>query len=389
MDKDPNMGRLVRSSYDDVVNHIVELIDGQLNNGNQDWMVPESDGNIVAGSSGRFDRAAAMAIKARTLLYAASPRNNPNNDVAKWERAARAAHDLIVFKRDVKGFVMPTNRDYGAYFRGTGSLNNGESILLWRGDPNNVVERNNYPIGTAGGGGGSIAPSHNLVSAYEYIGTPDPANMYTNRDPRLAASIVVNGSIWNNRTIDQSSGGSDDMAVANSSRTGYYLKKFLTDNLNLVEGGTAQHLWPIFRYSEVLLNYAEAMNEAYGPDEKPSGFTLSAREALKMVRDAASTDLPAVTDTDKAAFRAKVKHERRIELAFEDHRYWDLVRWKDAATVLNQPVRGVRVSKNGDAFSYQVADVASRTFQERNYYWPFSRAEITNSNGALIQNDGY
>ncbi len=64
-------------------------------------------------------------------------------------------------------------------------------------------------------------------------------------------------------------------------------------------------------------------------------------------------------------------------------------RWKDAATVLNQPVRGVRVSKNGDAFSYQVADVASRTFQERNYYWPFSRAEITNSNGALIQNDGY
>ena len=104
----------------------------------------------------------------------------------------------------------------------------------------------------------------------------DPANPYANRDPRLEASIVTNGSTWNGRTIDQSAGAMDDMAQPNASRTGYYLKKFLTDNLNLTQGATAQHNWVVFRYAEILLNYAEAMNEAYGPDDN-NGYTLTAR----------------------------------------------------------------------------------------------------------------
>ena len=382
MDKDPNAGNISRSSYDQVVEHIVELIDSQSDSLQVDWATHEDN---VAGQAGRFDKATALAIKARALLYAASPRNNPNNDQAKWIRAAKAAQDLITFKK----FTLPENRNYNSYFLGTGALNNNESIYFIRKGVTNTPEVNNYPISTPGGNSG-ITPTENLVSAYEYIAAPDPSDPYKNRDPRLAASIVVNGSTWNNRVINQSAGGSDDMAKANTSRTGYYLKKFLTDNMNLTQTPTAQHLWPLYRYAEVLLNYAEAMNEAYGPDATPAGYTLSARAALTQVRRCASTSLPAVTTTNKADFRTAVKHERQIELAFEDHRYWDLIRWKDAETVLNRPVKGVRVSKDmNGVFSYQVMDVASRVFMSRNYYLPFTRAEVENSKGTLTQNDGY
>jgi hypothetical protein len=89
------------------------------------------------------------------------------------------------------------------------------------------------------------------------------------------------------------------------------------------------------------------------------------------------------------AFRTAIKHERQVELAFEDHRYWDLLRWKDAIDVLNQPVQGVKITKTATGYSYQVRDVASRTFNARNYYLPFLRSEIENSAGSLQQNPGY
>jgi len=387
MDKDPNAGKIPRSTYDQCVEHLVGLIDSNVDLLNRNWnetIVDLGDWN-VATNAGRFDKATALAIKARALLYAASPRNNPNSDAAKWQKAAKAAHDLIVFKN----YTMPENRNYNAYFLGTGALGNAESIYFIRKTASNAPETRNYPISTRGGNSG-VTPTENLVSAYEYIGTPDPGNPYANRDPRLAATVVVNGSTWNDRVIDQSPGGSDDMAKANTSLTGYYLKKFLTDNLNLETGGTAQHLWIVFRYAEVLLNYAEAMNETYGPDAIPDGYTLSARQALRQVRRSAGTSLPEVTTTDRNQFRNAVKHERRIELAFEDHRYWDLIRWSDAETVLNRPVTGVRVSKDiNGVFSYQTVDVAQRVFLSRNYYLPFSRNEIQNSNGTLTQNAGY
>ncbi|MCL2512016.1 MAG: RagB/SusD family nutrient uptake outer membrane protein, partial [Bacteroidales bacterium] len=107
---------------------------------------------------------------------------------------------------------------------------------------------------------------------------------------------------------------------------------------------------------------------------------------------------------DRIEFRDAVKHERRIELAFEDHRYWDLIRWKDAETVLNKPVTGVKVISKDEiligvddeenelyayVYNYQVVDVAPRVFRPHHYYLPFSRAEVENSKGTLQQNDGY
>jgi hypothetical protein len=181
------------------------------------------------------------------------------------------------------------------------------------------------------------------------------------------------------------------MRNANASRTGYYLKKYIRDNVNLTQGAQDYNVWTVFRYAEILLMYAEAMNEAYGPDAQPAGFTMTARQALTQVRNSASTSLPAVTTADVSEFRNAVKHECQVEFAFEDHRYWDLLRWKDAETVLNTPVQGVIVTKDADGnFVYQLNDNAGeRVFQTRNYYFPFSRSEVVNSGGTLTQNAGY
>jgi starch-binding outer membrane protein, SusD/RagB family len=365
-----------------VVNYIVSEIDNNKANLQVNWKT-----SSFANNDGRFSLGSALAIKARVLLYAASPLHNPTNDVTKWQKAAAAAQDVMTTSG--LNYALD-NTGYGNYFTGSNPLTSNETIFAVRMPANNTPETDNYPIGTPGGKSGEV-PSDNLVSDYEFTGVPDPTNPYANRDPRLAASIVTNGNTWNGRTIDESPGGTDDMANANTSKTGYYLKKFLTDNLNLVQGGTAQNQWIVYRYGEILLDYAEAMNEAYGPDAVPAGYTTTARQALKMVRDRASTSLPVVTASSQTDFRTAIKHERRIELAFEDHRYWDLLRWNDAQTVLNQPIKGITVTKTSTgAFSYQQVNVANRVFNApANYYYPFSQAEIVNSKNTLQQNPGY
>jgi hypothetical protein len=370
-----------RSTYDQVVEYIIKEIDDNKANLQVNWKTSQ-----FVANDGRFTLGAALALKARVLLYAASPLHNPTKDVEKWKRAAAACQELMT----TPGLNLALNQFYGSYFRGSATLTSAETIFAIRRPANNTIEKENYPIATPGGKG-AISPSDNLVADYEYSGTPNPTDPYANRDSRLANTVAVNGSTWNGRTMDFSPGGTEDMNKANGSKTGYYVKKFLNDNLNLVQNATAQHNWVVFRYAEVLLNYAEAMNEAYGADNN-NGYTLTARQAINQVR--ARSTMPAInvaTTTSKDDFRVAVKHERRIELAFEGHRYWDLLRWKDAETVLNQPIVGVKVTKvSTNVWTYQKANVATRKFDSaKNYYYPFSRTEIVNSNGALVQNPGY
>ncbi|MEI6754500.1 MAG: RagB/SusD family nutrient uptake outer membrane protein [Paludibacter sp.] len=372
-----------KSPYDSVVNFIVSEIDTYKKDLQVNWKTDTQ----FAASDGRFSLGSALAIKTRVLLYAASPLHNPNNDVVKWQRAASAANDLI----NTSGLNLFLATSYANYFIGNNPLTSTETILAIRSSANNTIEKQNYPIATPGGSTGEC-PTENLVSQYEYVGIPYAANRYANRDPRFAASIVYNGSVWNSRVINQLPGGTDDLTKSKASPTGYYLKKFLTDNLNLTAStpGTAQHQWVVFRYAEILLDYAEAMNEAYGPDYAPTGYTMNARQALIKVRARASNSLPAITTTAVSDFRNAVKHERMIELAFEGHRYWDLLRWKDAETVLNKPVQGVQISGLSTAPIYTVVDVAKRVFNaQANYYFPFQYSEIVNSKGTLIQNPGY
>ena len=388
------------------------FIDDNADKVNLDWRVglDETPDNAIADVNnwnfrddiGRFDKTAALAIKARVLLYAASPRNNPDADVQKWKDAAQAAWDVIKVRQDIfdKGFGygtggrthpswhMPANRDYGNYFLKNNAANDVESIFLIRRAAGSAPEAANYPIATRGGASG-ICPTQNLVDAYGYVG-PEAPDPYINRDPRFYATVVYNGSVWNGNIIDESRGAAYDQTVSGASKTGYYLKKFLAPNLNLVEGGSTDHIWPLYRYAEVLLNYAEAMNEAYGPDADPNGWGMTARDALTEVRNSASSSLPAVTASSKADFRKAVKNERQVELAFEDHRYWDLLRWEDAENVLNRSVKGVVVSKNSlGGFQYTYKYVGTRVFDQKNYYLPFSRKEIANAGGTLTQNPFY
>lgn len=368
---------LPRANVDEVVSYIVSEIDASKDSLVTHWGTDFQD----VGLDGRITKGAALALKSRVLLYAASPLYNPTGDVAKWQAAASAANELLSLN------LYTLDNSYGELFVGDRSAKSSETIFAIRQGATNELEKRNYPIGTAGGGSG-ITPSHNLVSAYEYKGTPDANNPYANRDPRLGFSVATNNSQWNDRTIEIWEGGSDDYTIKNTSRTGYYLKKFLNENLNLVQDEKRLRSWIVFRLAEIYLNYAEAMNEAYGPDDS-NGYGLTAREAINIVRSRTGVEMPPVTATSKDEFREKVKHERRIELAFEEHRYWDVRRWKDATNVLNAPLLGVRAVKNGTNFTYDVKEVEKRVFTEKMYFYPIPQSEIVKSKGIVTQNSGW
>jgi len=368
---------LPRAAFDDIINFVVTEIDAVKDSLQVDWKTSD------VSKAGRITRGAALAIKARALLYAASPLHNRTNDITKWQKAASAAHDVIALNQ------YSLSGNYQNLFIIDNTVFSAESIWDIRLGPSNDLEKQNYPIGTPGGNSG-VTPSQNLVSAYEYIGTPDPSNIYANRDPRLGSSIVMNNDFWNGRTIQTWIGGTDDYTKTNTSKTGYYLKKFLNANLDLVNNQSNLRSWIFFRYAEILLNYAEAMNEAYGPDIT-NGWGMTARQAVNSVRSRPGVTMPAVIASSQAQMRDKLKQERRIEFAFEDHRYWDLLRWKDAETVLNQPLKGIKATKNvNNTFSYAEITVENRVFiAPKMYYYPIPQIEISKSKGIMIQNPGW
>ena len=375
---------LPRESVDNIVKAIVKDIDEV-----KDELVVNWKSVGFSDMEGRITKGAALSIKARTLLYAASPLFNPDNNLEKWAAAAQACYDII----DMNEYKLHTS--YASLF--TTKITNTSKETIWaiRMGQTNAFERANYSIGTPGGATG-ICPSQNLVSAYEYKTDSDPDNPYEGLDPRFGFSIVYNNSQWNGRTIEIWAGGQDDPAKLKTSPTGYYLKKFLNENQNLVNDAKEIRSWIVFRYAETLLNYAEAMNEAYGPDNDPKGYGKTAREAVNEVRNRSGVRMPAVEVPigDIAAMRKAIKHERRIELAFEDHRYWDLKRWDDAKDVLNEPIRGVKVTRKVEnehpIFSYNEYEVSKRVFvaPKMNLY-PIPQSEIVKSGNVLVQNPNW
>lgn len=375
---------LPRESVDNIVKAIVKDIDEV-----KDELVVNWKSVGFSDMEGRITKGAALSIKARTLLYAASPLFNPDNNLEKWAAAAQACYDII----DMNEYKLHTS--YASLF--TTKITNTSKETIWaiRMGQTNAFERANYPIGTPGGATG-ICPSQNLVSAYEYKTDSDPDNPYEGLDPRFGFSIVYNNSQWNGRTIEIWAGGQDDPAKLKTSPTGYYLKKFLNENQNLVNDAKEIRSWIVFRYAETLLNYAEAMNEAYGPDNDPKGYGKTAREAVNEVRNRSGVRMSAVEVPigDIAAMRKAIKHERRIELAFEDHRYWDLKRWDDAKDVLNEPIRGVKVTRKVEnehpIFSYNEYEVSKRVFvaPKMNLY-PIPQSEIVKSGNVLVQNPNW
>lgn len=379
-----------RKTYEECVQFISDECDAILPLLNESWVGFDSD-----KWRGRITKGAALALKARVLLYAASPLNNPSNDLVKWQKAAKAAHDVIALNK----YALHT--DYRGLFRlGNGADGNTEIIFAQQGYNRNDYEKYNYPIGYDQGGLGSTSPSQNLVDAYEMktTGLPigengsgyDPANPYANRDPRLGLSILVNNISFKGRPVEAWVGGLDGLGKFKATTTGYYIRKYVDENLNLAQGATSLHTWMIFRYAEVLLNFAEAMNEAYGPDVT-AGYSMSAKKAVDMVRARTGIAMPPLPPGLSAdEMRQRIRNERRVEFAFEEHRFFDVRRWKIATQTENKPIMAMKISKNTNgSFSYLVVKAEDRVFSDKMYLYPIPEVEVLKSKGNLVQNPGW
>lgn len=370
---------LPRNTFTETVNQILADCDSAI------LVLPLSTTQYGDGDKGRATKAAALALKSRTLLYAASPLNNLSNDLTLWQKAAAVSKELI----DSKAHSLYSN--YSNIFNYSAAAYNSEVIFATAANARNDIETNNAPVSFAGALG-RTNPTQELVDAYEMkngfpITDPasgyDPKNPYANRDPRLALSIFYNGSTFKSTPIYTYVGGKDagDQSI-NGTKTGYYMAKFLSASAtwNQVTNSTVRRPWVIFRYAEILLNYAEAQNEAVGPD-------ASVYDAVNQVRKRAGMpNLPA--GLTQAQMRERIRNERRVELAFEEHRFFDVRRWKIGNQILAKPVTGMKITLNGTTYTYERVTVENRTFSEKNYWFPIPQSEIDKTT-KLAQNEGW
>lgn len=348
--------------------------------------LPVSFRDVAGKETGRITQGAVMALKSRVLLYAASPLFNASGQQDKWVEAAKAAKALIDKAQAGGWYRLVADEEP------VNNLGSKELILETRQGNSNTFEALNFPMGYEGGKSG-LNPSQNLVDAFEMsdgstFDWKNPVhveNMYTPgmRDPRLFKAVITNGSVWKGTAVETFAGGKHAPADGGT-KTGYYLKKYLVESVSLDPNNTttARHVWVLFRYSEILLNYAEALYEAYkDPDYTDATFTLSPRAAIDQIRLRAA--MPPVK-SDR--FEERIRNERRVELAFEDHRFWDVRRWKIAGETTD--IYGVKIEKEGDRYTYTRQLVDSRVWQDKMYLYPIADSERF-KNELLKQNPGW
>ena len=194
---------------------------------------------------------------------------------------------------------------------------------------------------------------------------------------------------------DLANNGLHRAILAEYTSTGYYVRKYLPEEVKTKTTVQAYHNWIYFRLAEMYLNYAEAMNEAYGPDADPLGYGLTALAAINKIRNGRTdVKMPSLlAGLSKDVFRQKLMHERRIEMAFENVRYWDLRRWKIAENYLNGDIHGVEITKVSDvplSFSYATKVIEKRVFDATKMYWyPIPQTEIDKAQGVLTQNPNW
>lgn len=364
-----------------------------------DFIVKECDAvadslpvTYESGDIGRATKGAALALKSRALLFKASDLfNDPSwadgfdspelisivggDRKVQWDEAAKAAKAVIDLT-DAR-YALLTNYDdifLNAY-------NSNETIFCRRYGSSTSFETANYSIGFDNGNSGTT-PSENLVSKFETASGEqfdwetmglDP---YSNRDPRLGYSILTNNSTFKSRTMEIYEGGRDGKGIVNATKTGYYLRKYVDPNVDLINGRGTVHAWIIFRLAEMYLNYAEAMNEAYGPNDD-NGYGLTAVDAVNKIRQRKSVDMPAVSsDITQDELREKIRNERAVELCFEGHRMFDVRRWMIAEDVLNEPLMGVSATRESRNFLYSVVKVEDRSFSKKMYLYPIPQTDL-------------
>lgn len=351
-------------------------------------------------SSQRISARIAKALRGRVALLAASPAYS-DGGTALWEAAANYAGATI----NGIGGIAGLDPDGHIFYHGSQvdaiSLVSGidQPEMVWRSsvDPGygNPREQHNFPPSLYGWG--RINPTQNLVDAFPMangypISDPlsgyDENDPYAGRDPRLGLYIVYNGSTMSGETIITGVGGGENAkdSLNTSTRTGYYLKKLLREDANM---DPAQVRLRTFydvhmRYTEVFLNYAEAANEAWGPDGSgANGF--SARDVIATLRQRAGIEQPdeyLASISDQDAMRELIRNERRLELCFEGHRFWDLRRWK---ADLTETARGININSSGST----VINIETREYNnDFMHYGPLPQGEVIKFN-ALIQNRGW
>lgn len=400
-----------RNSFQECVDYIVQ----QLDEAYPDLRGSNGGSPVFAAEFGRVSQGFVWGLKSRLYLYAASPLHNPSGALDKWALAADAARRFIenvnnqtfaysLHTATATAHVNSTNvrhmsadANYATYvnrFLNIFSTRfNNEIILARMSGTNQILEQLNGPVGNQRGDLGKTNPTQNFVDAFEMrngleISASnsgyDASNPYYNRDPRLAGSVFVNGMPWTGRSVETFDGGLDrpqgyGNVNSTETRTGYYMRKFLTDNGNQTARANANHNFPYMRYAEILLNYAEAQNEAAGP-------VLQVYTAINQVRSRVGMpNLPA--GLSQSQMRSRIRQERRVELAFEEHRFFDIRRWNIAGEVFASPLYGIQITRAADGrLSYNRVSIFTPYYiaPKMNLY-PIPFNEMS-SNRAMVQN---
>ncbi|MBR4897228.1 MAG: RagB/SusD family nutrient uptake outer membrane protein [Prevotella sp.] len=379
-----------------------------------------SNYNLIFGSKskGLISGRIAEAIKAQIALLAASPAFRDQSGVTS-EQAAILCGNVLKRIDGLNGFDKTGNRNWfkSSFKSMIETAPNPE--ILWREDrhKNAEQERENFPPTLYGSG--RTNPSQNLVDAFPMRnGRPitdpasgyDPKNPYANRDPRLEISILYNGRTLRKTeiitgTYPNENNETDDNLnkIEKSTRTGYYLLKLLRDDVSPLSSSLIeqQHIYPRIRYTEMFLAYAEAANDAWGPKTDGAGVGMTAYDVIKAIRERAGlgTDefsMPLAEGDayleecagDKTKMTNLIRNERRLELCFENKRFWDLRRW---LLPLDETVKGMKIErdeKTGE-LSYTVIDVEERKY-DNSYqcYGPIPKGEMLKWSN-LKQNKGW
>lgn len=396
----PSDWQIPRSTFNQLVKFILDDCDRALDLLPDRW-VDIGDGSVDfargAKNTNRINGLSVRLIKTKTLLYAASPAFS--DGTYTYEMAAQEAAELMD-KNNGLDFVNFANAQNVEFYSSTSvvaAVNQHPEVLWYTASVANSSswEGSNYPPSLYGQG--MTNPTQDLVNAFPMAdGTPAPdskinsGDPYSGRDPRLGKYILYNGSdfgrggiVINTKTGSQDALGSTDNFAT---KTGYYLKKFMNvRDVNLdptVNSGGLQY-YTYARYTDVLLMFAEAANEAVGPGVNIGNY--NARQVINAIRDRAGITSSAYVDgLSQAQMTDLIRNERRIEMCFEEQRFWDLRRWKMTID-MKEPVSGVEVSADGSTYNY--LQVESRNFADYQIYGPIPYDETLKYD--LTQNEGW
>ena len=378
-----------RTPADQIVKFIVDECDAI------EPYLPESYYTEVFSEVGRATRIAAAALKARTLLYAASPLHNPDGNKDKWKEAAEACK-YILDNASTWGLKLSS---YGSLW-GHDAFFNEELIFgLGRGESNDF-EMANYPVGVENGSSGNC-PTQSLVDQYEYqnngetFGERYPgdidlntANPYEGLDPRFALTVVKNGDEWPSNGAQKMAmetliGGFNGAPKYGATPTSYYLRKYVDGSCVTTADNqtTRRHTWIIFRLGEFYLDYAEAVFNATG-SANDATYGMTANEAVNVLRNRSDIKMPSFTEEGEEWVK-RYERERLVELAFENHRFWDVRRWKKGA----QYFKTIQVATISSSLMMTRSTI-TRQWDEKFNFYPIPQSELK-KNPNLTQNLGW